>query len=48
MFYGKGAGHGVGFSSQGAEQLAAKGVTYPDLIAFYFPGTEIANLLNGF
>ena len=30
------------------EQLAAKGVKYPDLIAFYFPGTEIANLLNGF
>lgn len=39
---GKGQGHGVGFSSEGAEQLAAKGWKYPAILQFYFPGTEIA------
>ena len=48
LLTGKGQGHGVGFSSQGAEQLAAKGWKYPAILQFYFPGTEIGNLMDSF
>lgn len=43
-FDGAGTGHGVGFSSNGSEQLAAEGYSYKYILGFYFPGTEIEKL----
>ena len=45
-FDGVGVGHGVGFSSNGSEQLAEQGYSYRYIIQFYFSGTEILNLYN--
>lgn len=42
IFSGSGAGHGVGLCQVGAEQLAAKGSTYAEVLAFYYPGTNVA------
>lgn len=39
---GQGAGHGVGLSQMGALQRARSGQTYQQILAFYFPNTEIA------
>lgn len=41
-FDGVGSGHGVGFSTVGADQLASEGYSYRYLIEFYFPGTKIS------
>jgi stage II sporulation protein D len=41
-FTGAGAGHGVGLCQAGAEQMAAKGSSYRDILAFYYPGTNVA------
>lgn len=38
---GRGYGHGVGMSQYGAIEMAKKGKTYPEILAFYFPGTRI-------
>src|SRR4051812_35942309 len=39
---GGGAGHGVGLCQAGAEQMAAKGAGYREILAFYYPGTNVA------
>lgn len=37
-------GHGVGMSQRGAQQMAAgHGMTYEQILAFYYPGMEIAS-----
>ncbi|HSE48616.1 MAG TPA: SpoIID/LytB domain-containing protein [Terriglobales bacterium] len=41
-FTGAGAGHGVGLCQAGAEQMAAQGRTYREILAFYYPGTTVA------
>src|SRR4051812_4240020 len=41
-FRGAGAGHGVGLCQVGAEQMAAKGASYTEVLAFYYPGTNVA------
>ncbi|MDP9267128.1 MAG: SpoIID/LytB domain-containing protein, partial [Acidobacteriota bacterium] len=41
-FTGAGAGHGVGLCQVGAEQMAAKGDSYREILAFYYPGTNVA------
>jgi stage II sporulation protein D len=41
VFYGKGYGHGVGLSQQGAIRMAQLGYTYRDIIKYYFKGTDI-------
>ena len=38
---GGGYGHGVGMSQYGAFAQAIAGRTYPDILGFYYPGTEI-------
>ena len=38
----KGYGHGVGMSQYGANCLAKEGKTWREIIAHYYPGTEIA------
>ncbi len=44
QFDGVGVGHGVGFSSNGSEQLAQQGYSYRYILQFYFAGTEILDL----
>ncbi len=36
-----GSGHGVGMSQYGAKLLAAQGYSYDDILAHYYPGTEL-------
>ena len=38
---GKKNGHGVGMSQTGAKYAASIGVKYDEILAFYYPGTEI-------
>lgn len=40
-FTSTGTGHGVGFSQYGADMMARDGKTYRELLAYYYPGTEI-------
>lgn len=41
VFYVKGIGHGVGLSQNGANYLATQGMTYDQILAYYFTDTEI-------
>lgn len=38
-----GYGHGVGMSQYGANMLAGSGMTYKEILAHYYPGTEISS-----
>lgn len=38
---GRGYGHGVGMSQYGAVEMAKQGFNYKDIIAFYFPNTDV-------
>ena len=42
--HGKGFGHGVGMCQYGAFEMAKKGKTYREILAFYFPEHIIKNL----
>jgi len=42
MLEGKGSGHGVGMCQWGAEGMGRLGFTYRDILAHYYPGTEIS------
>lgn len=44
---GAGWGHGKGMSQYGAYGAATKGLDYKKIVAFYYPGTKLANLSNG-
>src|SRR4051794_37318390 len=37
----RGNGHGHGMSQYGAFGAAKKGLTYPKILAFYYPGTKV-------
>lgn len=37
-----GYGHGVGMSQCGADSLAQAGMTYREILAYYYPGTEVS------
>jgi len=39
-----GYGHGVGMSQYGANTLAEMGFGYSDIIAWYYPGTELLDI----
>ncbi len=41
---GKKTGHGVGMSQAGIKYAAKLGVGYRDMLAFYYPGTELTQL----
>lgn len=41
------AGHGVGMSQRGAKAMAKAGKTYLEILAFYYPGTEIETIDEG-
>lgn len=40
-FEGLGSGHGVGMCQWGARFLAQQGKTYREILAFYYPGTQL-------
>ena len=40
-FYGRGWGHGVGLCQTGAFGMALAGRTYREILAHYYPGTEV-------
>jgi stage II sporulation protein D len=41
MIRGHGFGHGIGLSQWGAQERAAVGQTYQQILAFYYPGTSL-------
>ncbi|MBR7082359.1 MAG: stage II sporulation protein D [Oscillospiraceae bacterium] len=43
-FVTTGYGHGVGMSQYGANTLAERGFVYSDIIAWYYPGTELMSI----
>ena len=43
-FVGGGFGHGVGLSQSGAHDLAGRGWTREQILAFYYPGTQLQPL----
>ncbi len=42
VFVGAGHGHGVGMSQWGAEAMARRGAGYRQILAAFFPGTELS------
>ena len=44
VFTAAGWGHGVGMSQEGAKLLAAEGWSYADILAHYYPGTELGTV----
>jgi len=44
VFFGRGAGHGVGMCQTGAEEMAIEGKDYRQILEFYYPGTQLAKL----
>jgi stage II sporulation protein D len=44
VFTGSGYGHGVGLSQWGAHAMAKRGLTYREILAFYFTGVSIDRL----
>jgi stage II sporulation protein D len=40
-FVGRGRGHGAGLCQWGARLLAVQGRTYREILAHYYPGTEL-------
>jgi stage II sporulation protein D len=40
-FSGRGSGHGVGLCQAGAEEMAREGKSYREILAFYYPGTQL-------
>ena len=41
-FRGKGQGHGVGLCQSGADAMAGAGKSYREILAFYYPGTQVS------
>jgi stage II sporulation protein D len=41
VFVGSGHGHGVGMSQWGAQAMAMRGAGYREILATFYPGTEL-------
>jgi stage II sporulation protein D len=41
-FRGKGQGHGAGLCQNGADTMAGVGKSYREILAFYYPGTQVS------
>jgi stage II sporulation protein D len=41
-FRGRGQGHGVGLCQRGADAMAGAGKSYREILAFYYPGTQVS------
>lgn len=48
VFSVAGYGHGVGMSQYGANIMAADGATFDEILANYYPGTELASFSGSF
>jgi stage II sporulation protein D len=46
-FVGTGEGHGVGLCQLGADQMGVEGHGYREILAFYYPGTELGLTARG-
>ena len=44
IFTGQGYGHGVGLSQWGAHDMAKRGMSYTDILDFYYTGTTLSRL----
>jgi stage II sporulation protein D len=42
VFVGSGHGHGVGMSQWGGQAMASRGASYREILAIFYPGTEVA------
>jgi stage II sporulation protein D len=47
-FTGRGSGHGVGLCQIGADRMGLDGHSYREILAYYFPGTEVGASARGF
>lgn len=45
-FHGKGYGHGVGMSQQGAGEMGKLGYTYEEILKHYYTGVKITNYME--
>ena len=41
MLHGRGYGHGIGMSQEGAYAMAKREYTAEEIISFYYPGTHL-------
>jgi len=46
LIHGKGYGHGVGMSQEGAMEMARQGYSYSDILRFYFYNVQIIELAD--
>lgn len=46
IFYTRGYGHGVGLCQYGADGMASQGYSFPEILQFYYRGTEVRLLNN--
>jgi len=46
-FAGTGSGHGVGLCQRGADEMGAEGRSYREILAFYYPDTEVGRTGRG-
>ena len=46
-FTGRGLGHGVGLCQIGAEVMGEEGKSYPEILAYYYPGTKLGAAAQG-
>ncbi|MCQ2959335.1 MAG: SpoIID/LytB domain-containing protein [Bacteroidales bacterium] len=46
VIYGKGFGHGVGMSQEGAMEMARQGYSYRDILQFYYTNVSLMNISN--
>ncbi len=47
VFRGRGVGHGVGLCQLGAAEMAHSGMSYRQILAFYYPGTTVSVAASG-
>ncbi len=47
QIYGGGYGHGVGMSQNGAKTMASQGMTFEEILQFFYPGTELKSIYEG-
>ena len=47
VLVGSGYGHGVGMSQWGAEAMAERGASYREILAAFYPGTQLSRSTGG-
>ena len=44
LYNGHGFGHGIGMSQYGAQNMALKGYSHNQILAFFYPGSSLAQM----